>query len=73
MLFRSVSDLLGGDPLPGDLINRAWLLCLSREPTERERAAFAPLLAGAAPEEMRQLTEDMFWSLLTSREFLFQH
>jgi hypothetical protein len=68
-----VTDLLAEDPAPSDLMNQAWLLCLSREPTERERAAFAPLLAVGTPEEKRQATEDMFWALLTSREFLFQH
>jgi len=68
-----VSELLADDPAPADLMNQAWLLCLSREPTDRERAEFAPLLAVGTPEEKRQATEDMFWSLLTSREFLFQH
>ncbi len=68
-----VSELLAGAPEPSDLMNQAWWLCLSREPTEPERAAFAPLLTAGTPEEKRQATEDMFWSLLTSREFLFQH
>lgn len=68
-----VSELVANDPPPADLMNQAWLLCLSREPTERERAEFGPLLASGTPEEKRQATEDMFWSLLTSREFLFQH
>ena len=68
-----VSELLKGNPPPADLMAQAWLLCLSRESNERERAEFAPLLAGATPDEKRQATEDLFWSLLTSREFLFQH
>lgn len=68
-----VSELLANDPPPADLMNQAWLLCLSREPTERERNAILPMLATGTPEEKRQATEDMFWSLLTSREFLFQH
>jgi hypothetical protein len=68
-----VTELLATDPAPADLMNQAWLLCLSREPTDREREAFLPMLATGAPEEKRQATEDMFWSLLTSREFLFQH
>lgn len=68
-----VTELLAADPAPADLMNHAWLLCLSREPTEREREAFLPMLATGTPEEKRQATEDMFWSLLTSREFLFQH
>jgi len=31
------------------------------------------MLAQALPEEKRAVVEDMYWSLLTSREFLFRH
>ncbi len=68
-----VSELLADDLAPTDLVNQAWLLSLSREPNDRERAEFAPLLASTTPDEKRQATEDLFWALLTSREFLFQH
>jgi hypothetical protein len=30
-------------------------------------------LAAAKAEERRAVVEDMYWSLLTSREFLFRH
>jgi hypothetical protein len=30
-------------------------------------------LANVKPEERRQAIEDMYWSVLTSREFLFSH
>jgi hypothetical protein len=46
---------------------------LSRRPTEAERKPFEEMLAAAMPEEKRQIVEDMYWSLLTSREFLFRH
>jgi hypothetical protein len=46
---------------------------LSRPPTDAERKPFVEMLGGATPEERRPIVEDMYWSLLTSREFLFRH
>jgi hypothetical protein len=68
-----LTKLLEADPAPEKLIRDAWMLCLSRSPTPTEETQFAPMLAGAAAEEKRKVAEDMFWSLLTSREFIFQH
>ena len=41
---------------------------LSREPTDEERKR---LLGAAAGVEKRQAVEDLFWSILSSKEFLF--
>lgn len=66
-----VSELL---PLPApELIDRAYLLCLSRAATPAEREPLLALFAQAADGEKRALVEDLFWALMTSREFLFQH
>ena len=56
-----------------DLIDEAYLTCLSRPPTENERTAFLEVFAKQSKEEKPQAVEDLFWALLTSREFLFQH
>ncbi|MEM7013582.1 MAG: DUF1553 domain-containing protein, partial [Verrucomicrobiota bacterium] len=55
------------------VIEEAYLLALSRMPTEREREEFEAVFAETPAEERRLATEDLFWSLMTSREFLFQH
>ncbi|MEZ5303897.1 MAG: DUF1553 domain-containing protein [Verrucomicrobiales bacterium] len=55
------------------VVEDAYLRCLSRPPSAGESAKFAALLGGVAPEERRIAIEDLYWSLLTSREFLFQH
>lgn len=68
-----LTSMLETKPSPEKIVRDAWLLSLSRPPTASEQTQFLPLLTGATPEEQRQATEDMFWSLLTSREFLFQH
>ena len=55
------------------IVDEAYLLCLSRHPTERERSGLLKLLADSNDGEKRAAVEDLFWSLMTSREFLFQH
>jgi hypothetical protein len=68
-----VTQFLATDPAPPALVEAAWLRCLSRLPTDAERKPFEEMLAAATPEEKRPIVEDMYWSLLTSREFLFRH
>ena len=55
------------------LVEEAYFLCLSRPPTKREKEAFTSILTDLPENERRIGVEDLFWSLLTSREFLFQH
>ena len=68
-----LAKLLATNPTPEQLVRESWLLCLGRPPTERERAEFVRALAEAPADQKREVAEDLFWSLLTSREFLFQH
>ncbi|HXG48174.1 MAG TPA: S-layer protein, partial [Methylomirabilota bacterium] len=68
-----VSELLARKLAPAELLTEAWMLAVSREPNERERREFTKLIETASPDERRQVIEDLFWSLLASREFLFQH
>jgi hypothetical protein len=68
-----VTQLLATDPTPQALTEEAWLRCLSRPPTEAERKPIEEMLTAAKPEEKREIVEDMYWALLTSREFLFRH
>jgi len=68
-----VTQILATDPKPKALIEEAWVRTLSRLPTDAERKPFEEMLEQAKPEERREIVEDMYWSLLTSREFLFRH
>jgi hypothetical protein len=68
-----ITQILATDPKPTDLVEEAWVRTLSRRPTDAERKPFEELLAAAQADEKRQVVEDMYWSLLTSREFLFRH
>ncbi|MCB1087484.1 MAG: DUF1553 domain-containing protein [Verrucomicrobiae bacterium] len=56
-----------------EIIDEAYLRCLSRPPTETEKSGFLDLLASTPEAEKRAAMEDLFWALMSSREFLFQH
>jgi hypothetical protein len=57
-----------------EAVRRVYLLALSRAPTETEASRFQQLLAEAARDgeaARREALEDLFWAVLTSKEFLF--
>lgn len=56
-----------------DIIETAYLASLCRYPTETEKQRLAQVLSEANAEEKRSAIEDLYWSILTSKEFLFQH
>ena len=75
-----LTALLEMFPNNDQLVDQAFLATLSRRPTPSEHATHlaalndASLQPGAKPTNARrEAAEDMFWALLTSREFLFQH
>jgi len=53
--------------------NELFLTAFSRVPSEQERQTVMDLLSATPPEELRAVYEDLLWSVITSREFLFQH
>ena len=55
------------------IIEEAYLLTLTRAPTDRELEKATQLLTTAKPEDRRTTLEDLFWSLMSSKEFLFNH
>jgi hypothetical protein len=56
-----------------ELLNEMFVATLSRFPKDRERAELLVMLSGASQEDRRPLLEDILWSMLSSREFLFTH
>jgi hypothetical protein len=68
-----ITQLLATDPTPKAVVDEAWMLALGRLPTDAERKPMEEMLQQAKPAEKRAVVEDMYWSLLTSREFLFRH
>ena len=56
---------------PEQIIERLYIRCVSRKPTPEELASLKPLFVeGSDP---KPALDDIFWALLNSREFLFNH
>jgi hypothetical protein len=64
--------LTAGEPNE-KIIEDAFLSTLSRYPKEEERTRLLAELSSAPAGERRQVLEDLYWSLLTSKEFLLNH
>jgi hypothetical protein len=55
------------------VIEELYLAALCRLPSEAERSKTLAILAETPEAERKVALEDAYWSVLTSREFLFQH
>lgn len=65
---------LMSETTPGEqLVEELYLAALTRQPTAEERGLLVAAINEAKPEDRRSVLEDIYWSVLTSREFLFQH
>jgi hypothetical protein len=54
-----------------EAIRRLYMAALCREPTAKEQETFVRMLADMGKEDRREALEDLFWAVLTSREFIF--
>lgn len=67
-----LNDKIGDE----ESVRRAYVLALSRPPAEAELKKFKALMAEAAKDmatTRREILEDLFWAVLSGREFLFNH
>jgi len=69
---KVIPTLLEQHKEPAKVIDQLYLACLSRSPTEKELSALVKTVkeAGDNPTEV---LEDVFWALLNSKEFFFNH
>jgi hypothetical protein len=56
---------------PAQIIENMYLRCFSRKPTEVEMTKLNEFLKDEKNRE--QTLKDLFWGLLNSKEFLFNH
>jgi hypothetical protein len=68
-----VEQLLAASLPDEKLIEEAYLASLSRFPTDEERKKILAVLAGADAAQRREAVEDLYWAILSSKEFLFNH
>ncbi|MEO1971832.1 MAG: DUF1549 domain-containing protein [Pirellulaceae bacterium] len=66
-----VSGLLEAEATPKQIIEHLYIRCMTRKPTERETAQLEAIIN--QQEDKKMALEDVFWALINSREFLFNH
>jgi len=65
-----LEQLLTAHPDNNPLIDELYLATISRLPTDAERSLLLNSLEGT---DRREVLQDLFWALLNSKEFAFQH
>ncbi len=68
-----IDALLAGGMSDERLLDEVYLAALSRRPGPDEKARLLNILSDVAAADKRLVVEDLFWSILSSREFLFNH
>jgi hypothetical protein len=68
-----IAKMLKEKKSPQEIMSDLYLRTLTRRPTAKEVEKFDKLLADAKPDEQRKILEDLFWALLNSDEFIFNH
>jgi hypothetical protein len=56
-----------------EIVEDLYLSALSRYPTATEKQKMSKALEGASESDRRPFIEDVYWAVLSSREFLFNH
>ncbi len=69
----AVKQLLDAGRSPEDVIRTLYVRCLSREPEPEELQKLVKLAENDKNDKKQQALEDVFWALLNSQEFLFNH
>ncbi len=68
---KLIETRLSESKSPHEIIEEIYIRCLTRKPTEQEIAQLDK--AVAEDEDTRRVLEDIFWALLNSQEFVFNH
>lgn len=71
-----LTALLVSEKTDAEIVDEIFQLCLARKPTDKERTETVAVLGAvseADADQKRIVLEDVFWSVLSTREFLFNH
>jgi hypothetical protein len=68
-----IDQLLGAKTSDDAIVDDVYLAALSRFPTSEEKTQLIALLSEAKEAGRREAVEDLYWGLLSSKEFLFNH
>ena len=67
-----VKSMLAAGNTPQQVIDHLYRAALSREPTDAEREKLTAAFADYG-DDTQQALEDIFWAVLNSKEFIFNH
>lgn len=68
-----ISKLLEANTPNEKIVEELYLSALSRFPSGEEKSKILKVLNEAAEKERRAVVEDLYWAVLSSKEFLFNH
>ncbi len=68
-----IGQMLAKNTSIPQIVDDAYISAFSRFPTAKQRGQLVALLEKVPTKDRRSTVEDLYWSLLTSREFLFDH
>ena len=66
-----VKQLIDTGKTPDAIVDHLYISCLSRAPTETERDIVSEILS--TTDDRQTALDDLFWALLNSKEFMFNH
>src|SRR5256886_16769763 len=70
---NQIAKLIADKTPPEKMVEEAYLGSLSRFPTTAEKKKILQVLEDTKEGDQRPLIEDLYWALLSSKEFLFNH
>ena len=68
-----IAGLLAAGAGDAAIVDETYLAALSRLPSADEKAKLTGLLGESKDAARREAVEDLFWGILSSKEFLFNH
>lgn len=68
-----VTALLDSKKAIADILDEVFLTAVARFPSAKEKSELGKMFEDAPDTEKRVVLEDIFWSVMSSREFLFNH
>lgn len=69
---KVVANLIAAKKTDAEIVEDLFLRVFGRVPKDKEKEAIHQTLAGAA-DQRQQALEDVFWALMNSKEFYFNH